>query len=163
MTAPWTTSRPVMAALAVVGAAVLTALTVATAAAVPTPMGGRGTEPSRLGASPSQAPRASSPPPGFLLERGRFKPVAIPRGLEDLVPFGINDQGQVAGAAVTAMTASGFLRDPRGRLTAINRPGVIVTVAADINNRGQIVGFAVNPEDLASPPPANTAPMGRKA
>jgi hypothetical protein len=61
------------------------------------------------------------------------------------------------------MTASGFLRDPRGRLTAINRPGASVTVATDINNRGQIVGFAANPEDQASPPPTGTAPMGRKA
>jgi hypothetical protein len=34
---------------------------------------------------------------------------------------------------------------PRGRLTAINRPGVAATAPFDINNRGQIVGLAGNP------------------
>jgi YD repeat-containing protein len=80
------------------------------------------------------------------------------------VPFGINDQGQIVGTSVTGMTGSGFLRDARGRLTAINRPGKTITIAFDINNRGQIVGIALNPEDLASPPPTATAPsMGRMA
>ena len=40
---------------------------------------------------------------------------------------------------------SGFLRDTRGRFTAISRPGAVATVAFDINNRGQIVGLAGNP------------------
>jgi hypothetical protein len=45
---------------------------------------------------------ANRPATGFLLERGRFKPVAIPRGLEDLArqgiaPIDINDRGRVVG------------------------------------------------------------------
>jgi hypothetical protein len=39
---------------------------------------------------------------------------------------------------LTATTASGFLRDARGRITPINRPGATLTVAFDVNNRGQI-------------------------
>jgi hypothetical protein len=61
------------------------------------------------------------------------------------------------------MTGPGFLRDARGRLTAINRPGKTITIAFDLNNRGQMVGIALNPEDLASSPPTDPAPMGRMA
>jgi hypothetical protein len=55
-----------------------------------------------LGATTSTAAQAPSPVPGFLLERGRFTPVAIPRGLEQLAPdginpVGINDRGQIVG------------------------------------------------------------------
>jgi hypothetical protein len=104
----------------------------------------------RLGASPSQYPRASSPPPGFLLERGRFKPVAIPRRLEDLAPqgigpFGINDRGQIVGEYVDAGNVPhGFLLDKAGRFTPIDVPGAKATNAAKINNRGQIVGAYSN-------------------
>jgi hypothetical protein len=82
----------------------------------------------RLGASPSQAPRASSPAPGFLLERGRFKPVAIPRGQEDLAPQGIapiniNDGGQIVGAYTDPAGASRGFRLDRGRITTIDVPG----------------------------------------
>jgi hypothetical protein len=38
-------------------------------------------------------------------------------------------------------TISGFLRDARGRLSAINRPGAISTAPFGINNRGQIVAW----------------------
>jgi hypothetical protein len=143
--------------LAVAGAAVVTVLTAATAAAVaPTPMGVsapmgvQAPAMTRLGASPSQYPRASSPPPGFLLERGRFKPVAIPRRLEDLAPqgigpFGINDRGQIVGEYVDAGNVPhGFLLDKAGRFTPIDVPGAKATNAAKINNRGQIVGAYSN-------------------
>jgi hypothetical protein len=59
--------------------------------------------------------------------------------------YGINDYGQIVGfsaASLTATAVSGFLRDARGRFTAINRPGATVTVPFDIDNRGQIVGVA---------------------
>jgi hypothetical protein len=41
-------------------------------------------------------------------------------------------------------------------------PGQPSTTATGINNRGQITGL-LYPEDLASPPPTDTAPMGRMA
>jgi hypothetical protein len=50
-----------------------------------------------------------------------------------------------------------------GRLRTVDGPRAGGTGAGGINNRGQILGFAVNPEDPASPPPTDTAPMGRKA
>jgi hypothetical protein len=84
---------------------------------------------SRLSASPSQDPGASSPPPGFLLERGRFKPVVPPPGLEDLDPQGIapldlNDRGQIVGPYVdlAAEAARGVLLT-RGRLVKVDVPG----------------------------------------
>jgi hypothetical protein len=110
---------PRVPALAAAGAALVTALTAATAA---DPDGGPSTRDEPGWRQPQPRPQCQ-PAPGFLLERGRFKPIAIARGLENLAPQGIAPFG--------------------------------------INDRGQIVGFAVNPEDLASPPTANTAPMGR--
>jgi hypothetical protein len=62
-----------------------------------------------------------------------------------------------------ASTFSGFLRDARGRLTAINRPGAAGTAAFDINNRGQIVGFAPIADAAPSPQPTDPPPMGRMA
>ena len=58
---------------------------------------------------------------------------------------------------LTAPTVSGFLRDGRGRITAINRPGAAGTVAFDINNRGQIAIIAPDP------PPTDPPPMARMA
>ena len=66
-------------------------------------------------------------------------------------------------ASLTATTASGFLRHARGRLTAINRPGAAVTAAFDINDRGQIVGFAPIADAAPSPQPTHPPPMGRMA
>jgi hypothetical protein len=156
--------------LAVAGAVVVTALTVATAgASPPTPMGGRAPAMTRPGTSPGQDPGASIPPDGFLLERGRFKPVTFPPGLPDPdpSPFDLNDRGQIVGYSVSGPTAattfSGFLRDARGRLTAINRPGAVATAAFDINNRGQIVGVAPIADPAPSPPPTDPPPMGRMA
>jgi hypothetical protein len=107
--------------LAVASAAVLAALTVATAGASPptpmgdlTPMGA-----ARLGAGPGQAPRASSPAPGFLLDRGRY--------------------------------------------VRLDVPGSRTSQAADINNRGQIVGFAPIADAAPSPQPTDPPPMGRMA
>jgi hypothetical protein len=53
-----------------------------------------------------------------------------------------NIYGQVVGTSVTAVTASGFPRDPGGRLTAINRPGAAIAAGraqlrATCQNAGQ--------------------------
>jgi hypothetical protein len=107
---------------------------------------------------------AGHPAPGFLLERGRFHPVTIPPGLEDLAPLGIgptdlNDRDHIVGAYddLAAEGARGFLLK-RGRFTKINPPGAKGTQPQGINNRGQIVGVAPRPEDLAGPPPLTDMP-----
>jgi uncharacterized membrane protein len=110
---------------------------------------------SRLSASPSQAPRASSPPAGFLLERGRFKPVVPPPGLEDPdpAPFDLNDRGQIVGPYVdlAAQAARGFLLT-RGRLDKVDVPGAKATQPQGINNRGQIVGkYSNTTGDMTAP------------
>jgi hypothetical protein len=153
--------------LAVAGAVLLTALTAATAtAAPPSPMGGQAPAMSRLGASPSQDPSVSSPPPGFLLERGRFTPVAIPRRLEatapwGIAPTGINDRRQIVGEYIDdRLISRGFLIDQDGRYTRIDVPGSLATNAAKINNRGQIVGvYSDTSRDLGDRPDSDpTAP-----
>jgi len=85
--------------------------------------------------------------PGFLLERGRFLPVTIPRGLEDLAPGGlsplkINDRGQIVGSYLSPTGAErGFLLDRnRNKFTTVDVSRAMGTQAQGINNRGQIVG-----------------------
>ena len=95
--------------LAVAGAAVLTALTTATAAASP---------PTPMGVQADAGPRSLTP--GFLLERGRYTTLEVPGATVETAPGGIND-------------------------------------------RGQIVGVAGNPDPAPSPPPAGTPSMGRMA
>jgi hypothetical protein len=163
--------------IAAAGAAVVTALTVATASASPptpmgdaAPMGAQAPAMSRPGASPSQDSSARSPAPGFLLDRGRYTPVAIPPRLaatapQGIVPVGINERGQVVGFSgndPTGTAVSGFLLE-RGRFTPITRPGAAVTVLFGINNRGQVVGAAGNPGDQASTEPTDPRPMARMA
>jgi hypothetical protein len=99
---------------------------------------------------PGPATGAGTPPPGFLLERGRFKPVALPRGLEDLTlrgiaPIDLNDRRQIVGTYEEPIGGAvrGFLLDKRGRFTKINPPGAKGTQPQGINNRGQIVGTGV--------------------
>ena len=153
--------------LAVAGAAVVTALTVASAeASVPTQIGdATAMGAARLGASPSHDPRASSPPPGFLLERGRFTPVAIPRRLEATAPWGINptginDRRQIVGEYVDDQLISrGFLIDQDGRYTRIDVPGSLATNAAKINNRGQIVGVYSDTSQVSGAGPTATPPL----
>jgi uncharacterized membrane protein len=94
---------------------------------------------------------------------GRVTTFAVP-GAQVTFPTGINDRGQIVGysaASLIATTASGFLRDARGRLTAINRLGATITVLFDINNHGQIVGVAPIADPAPSPQPTTTPPMAR--
>jgi uncharacterized membrane protein len=110
----------------------------------------------------------STGPLGFVLDRGRFATFDAP-GATLTAPFGINDRGQIVGLSSSdpadPTTIRGFLlaKGAKGPFTTISRPGATVTVPFDINNRGQLVGVAGNPEAQASPPPADTAPMGRMA
>jgi hypothetical protein len=98
--------------LAVAGAVVLTVLTAATGGGGGADAdGGQAPAMTRLGAGPSQDSSASSPAPGFLLDDGRYTPVAIPPHLaatapQGIVPTGINDRGQIVGAAMTPATRS---------------------------------------------------------
>jgi hypothetical protein len=133
--------------LAVAGAAVATVLTAAAAAAAPTTMGGQAPAVSRAGASTSRDTSARGPVPGFLLERGRFKPVALPPGLEDLTlrgiaPIDLNNRGQITGLTGDPTAPVGFLLD-RGRLTTFSVPGVQATIPYGINDQGQIAGTSV--------------------
>jgi hypothetical protein len=164
--------------LAVAGAAVLTALTVATAGASPptpmgdaVPMGIQAPAMTRPGASPSQDPTpsreasANTPAPGFLLDNGRYTSVAIPPRLAatapwGITPTGINDRRQIVGEYVDdRLISRGFLIDQDGRYTRIDVPGALATNAAKINNRGQIVGLAEIPDATQGPQPTDTLPM----
>jgi hypothetical protein len=160
--------------IAAAGAAVVTALTVATASASPptpmgdaAPMGAQAPAMSRPGASPSQDPSARSPAPGFLLDRGRYTPVAIPPRLaatapQGIVPVGINERGQIIGLTGEVSAADGFLWD-RGRFITFDAPGATITAPFGLNDRGQVVGAAGNPGDQASTEPTDPPPMARMA
>jgi probable HAF family extracellular repeat protein len=141
----------------ITGTVVLTALTVATAgAATPTPMGGRVAGPSRPGAGP--ASRAGAPVPGFVLERGRYRPVAIPPHLaatapQGISPMGINDHGQIVGEYQDQDGVDhGFLLDRGGRFARIDVPGAKGTEAIKLNNRGQVVGAYSDTSVVLGPP-----------
>jgi hypothetical protein len=84
---------------------------------------------------------------GFVLDHGRYLPVAPPRGLEDLVssplsPFDINDHDQITGSYVDpAGRERSFLLDrDQNRFAQVDVPGAVGTQAQGINNDGQIVG-----------------------
>jgi probable HAF family extracellular repeat protein len=103
---------------------------------------------------------AGRPPPGFLLERGRFTPVTVPPGVKDpsklgLGPFDLNDRRQIVGSYddVAADAGRGFLLD-RGRFTTVHVPGAKSTQAQGINNRGQIVGVYADDNNNVSAPDA---------
>jgi hypothetical protein len=135
----------------IAGAAVVTSLTAATAAAAPPgPLAAPAAGPTRPAADPP-SPATGTPPRGFLLDRGRFKPVTLPPDLQhiaalDLGPVDLNDRRQIVGSYddVAADATRGFLLD-RGRFTMVHVPGAMSSQAQGINNRGQIVGLVGNP------------------
>jgi hypothetical protein len=62
--------------------------------------------------------------------------------------FDINDRAQVVGQYLDAAgRMHGFLWE-RGRFTTIDTPGVPLTTAQGLNDRGQIVGYSANDFDL---------------
>ena len=84
---------------------------------------------------------------GFVLDHGRYLPVAPPRGLEDLVsgslsPFDINDGGLIVGSYLDRDGRErGFLLDrDRNRFVPVDVPGAVGTQAQGINTDGQIAG-----------------------
>jgi hypothetical protein len=164
-----TTTRRGRLRLALAAAVALTALTIGTTGAVAAPaLVAPAAEATLLGATTSTAPQAPSPAPGFLLERGRFTPVAIPCGQEQLAPdginpIGINVRGQIVGEYLDRRDAGRRFLLERGRFTTINVPGAKATNAQKINNRGQIVGVAGDPENLPGSQPTDAASMSMPA
>jgi len=82
----------------------------------------------------------------FLLDRGQYRSFDAP-GVAYTYPFGIDDRGRIVGFTGDALGTElhGFLlrKGPEGAFTRIDVPGAAApgTVATDINNRGQIVGW----------------------
>jgi hypothetical protein len=121
--------------LAITGAVVLTALTVATAGA----------------SAPNTRPR--TPVPGFLLDRGRATGFDAAGARMQTGPLGIDDRRRIVGNYIDAGGAyHGFLRDERGRFTTIDFPGALATQPETSNHRGQIVGsYSTTAAQLQAP------------
>ena len=138
-----TTMRRRLGAL-IAGAMALTAASVATAGAAPrVPMEGRAAGLVRLGAD--TRPRSLSP--GFLLDRGRYTTIEAPGATGETGVGGINNRGVIVGGARGGGRPDrGFMRDTRGRFTAIRYPGARSTLASKINDRGQLVSVRAEPD-----------------
>ena len=107
--------------LVVAGAAVLTALTTATAAASP---------PTPMGVQADAGPRSLTP--GFLVDHGRYTTLEVPGATVETGPGGINNRGQIVGSTSTdGVTGLGFLlaKGVKGPVTPISVPGAPSTVA----------------------------------
>ena len=138
--------------LAVAGAVVVTALTVAsTGASPPSPMGdATAMGAARLGASSSQDSRPRTPAPGFLLDRGRTIKFDAPRASIETAPSSVNNHGQIAGFSlddpVTLAGARGSLlaKGVKGPFTPIEVPGAPRNVVEGLNDRGSLVGAYEN-------------------
>jgi hypothetical protein len=146
--------------LAIAGAAVVTVLTAATAAAAPTPMGAPGDvsgpgAPLALGPMGSNDPEPGSrrnavkpadPPGGFIYRKGRYTPLdALDGRLTGHT--GINNRGQIVGSYdADGTTMRGFVRDQRGNYTSFDATPGAITLAFDINDRGTVAGTYADPE-----------------
>ena len=94
-------------------------------------------------------------PRGFLRDRnGDITTIAVPGAAQSPLgpaPYGINNRGQVVGSytdagvvpnpdgTVPPRTVHGFLWQ-RGRITRLDVPGSLLTVAFGVNDRGQVAG-----------------------
>jgi hypothetical protein len=81
--------------LAITGAVAVTALTVGTAAAMPTNQ--VDTQAPRQ-TRPLHRQRPRTPSPGFLLDKGRFTIFDVPAARVGTSPLGINNRGQIIGS-----------------------------------------------------------------
>jgi hypothetical protein len=81
----------------------------------------------------------------FTFEDGVFTAIPFPvlpgRSSGTIFGIGINNLGQIAG---TAFGEGGFLYG-NGSFTPINSPGSTFSDVTDVNNLGQVVGFAIMP------------------
>jgi uncharacterized membrane protein len=136
----------------IAGAAVLTALSVATAGAAPSaPMGVRAAGLARLGAGPMgsndpelgprrNARQPADPSGAFIYRKGRYTPLDAVDGLTT-AHTGINNRGQLVGSfSPDGATLRGFVRDERGSYTRFDAAPGVITLALDINDRGTVVG-----------------------
>jgi hypothetical protein len=130
----------------------------------PRPLGPMGSNDPKLG------PRRTARPPAeasgaFIYRKGRYTSLdAIPgaaplAGLPDATVaqthFAINDRGETAGYYADAMpgpdgmlppgSIHGFIRQRSGRITSFDVPFPYLHDIADINDRGQVVGYYDKP------------------
>jgi hypothetical protein len=68
---------------------------------------------------------------GFVISNGTVTP------FPDTAVWGINDRGQVV-----ALSPDGSVLIDRGRSTPINIPDTLFSITLDVNNNGQVCGFA---------------------
>jgi probable HAF family extracellular repeat protein len=84
---------------------------------------------------------------GYLLDDGEFTVIDAPDAILGTGALGINTRGQIVGQYGAADgRIHGFLLDD-GVFTTIDAPGAINTNASNINDRGQIVGFYLEPNE----------------
>src|SRR5437016_6367314 len=118
------------------------------------------------GSKSSATTEPSSPTPSAALQertesgvnrgmRGSMTTVDVPGGSTFEAALDINDAGTIAGRYLTpAGTTYGYVRSKSGEFTTIQYPGAVFTVAAGINNHGDIVGHYSRPEDIQPKKPA---------
>jgi uncharacterized membrane protein len=140
--------RTVAAVTSALAAVVLAALVVA----APTPAGA---------AAKEAAPRPPADPNGaFLFRSGRFIPLGGIGGAALAAHVNHNNRGQVVGFYADAQgTWRSFVKDRQGRVTTFAVPGAQATLAAGINDRGQIAGTYYDPGFTlgdGNPPPSGT-------
>jgi hypothetical protein len=89
---------------------------------------------------------------GFLRRKGVYRTidhpdaVGVPNPVGSTKPYGLNDWGEIVGIYFDGAKIRGFLRSRKGAFTTIEPPGALGTIAADIDNRGVIVGLYCDPD-----------------
>jgi probable HAF family extracellular repeat protein/YD repeat-containing protein len=100
----------------------------------------------------TEAPRPTSPVPGFVLDTGRYTSIQVPGATGESLAGGLNNRGQIVGQYRDARGEHGYLRDAQGKLTTIDIPGALATAPVKINDRGQIVGiYSTNATNTKDP------------
>jgi uncharacterized membrane protein len=137
--------------LAVAGAVVLTATAVAALVAAPAGAAPQPPAPATPGQptslpsaniAPEVSRQAAADPNGaFIFRNGRFTPLGGIRGAAATGHVNLNNRGQTVGFYADAQgEVRSFVKDQRGRVATFVVPGAPVTLAAGINDRGQVAG-----------------------